>query len=530
MRRRFPIRWTGVAAIALAALAQAATDKLPEGLDWSGSSTFHDALERISTRSGLSLPHQGWPLSTTQIREFLTKASERGGLTRFDSLMLTEFLDSPCELKRWKRADDGTFLAIEPQVQGSVRRDSSLTRRLGSLGGQLYGTLGGEIQWYSQATINTEWADDYIYYDRYPNADGEPSEVPFGDDNQNGLYKKRTFARYTAYVQWQHKWLTMKYGRDHIQHGPGEWTGLSTSRFLPPWTMFDTRIDPFDWLTVQATVLEARSTDYYTGAGDPRYYAGDTRKWLHVHRFEVRPFDGVALAFQNMVTYPADSSGGLQPAYLLPLVPIFFTQDLSGNRDNAAMQFDARIDRIPYLSLWGVFFIDDLDGPTTMFNNHWLNRWAALGGFRLLSPWKAIDADLTAEVSVVRPWTYTGGREAAYTFSHYGFATGSEGGPDSRSTHVRIQWRPKASLELGPEFSLQEKGIGRQAQLGVVHGEQDSYDVSLLEHAFRTWTMGGAASWEPWFGKRLTGSVGYAWSDSSTYRGMRWSASATVGW
>ncbi len=519
--RRLPAFLLAVTASALAA-------SLPAGLDWSGSASFHAALQRLSARSGTTLPHQSWPLSTTEIRNFLNLPEVHRNLTASDSLALAAFLGDPRELKRWNRPDDSTFLAIEPEVGGGIRSDSSLNRELATLGGRLYGTLGGRLQYFSQATINTEWADADIYYDRYPEADGEPSGVDF--DGCDSLYGKRTFARYTAYAETEYRWFTVKYGRDRIQHGPGEWTGLTTSRALPPWTVLDTRIAPFPWLTVQASVLEARPTETAIGSKNPRYFAGDARKWMHVHRYEVRPCRGLAVAFQNSVIYDADSAGGLQPAYLLPIIPIFFTQDLSGNRDNSAMQFDFRFDRLRPLSLWGAFFIDDLNDPMTIFDDDWRNRWAALAGFRLVSPWRPVDADLTAEISLVRPWTYTGGREADYSFSHYGYATGSENGPDSRSTHVRIAWRPCRRLELAPEFELQEKGTGRGAVLGIVHSGADEDEAPFLAHSRNTEVLTAGMKWEPWDGKILTAAAGYAWSDTSLNRGARWSLSTVISW
>jgi hypothetical protein len=508
--------------------ALAGTASLPDGLDWPGQPSLFPTLQRISTRSGVSLPRQEWPLSVGEIRQFLDKASKQITFTPADSLALQEFLTGPQELKRWTRSDDGTFLAIEPVVSGSMRRDSSLTRRLGTIGGTDYGTLGGEIQWYTQAYIATEWADKYIYYDRYQDPDGEPSEVPFGDKTENGLFEKRTFARYVAWAQWQHSWLTLKYGRDNVQFGPGEWTGLTVSRFAAPNTLFDLRIDPFPWLSVQSTTMQLLPSDVQGGTSLPTWFPGDCRKWMHIQRFEIRPFDGVAVAFQNQVVYP--DSGGLEPEYLLPLVPIFFTQDLAGNGPNAAMQFDARIDRIPDLSLWGVFLIDDLDGPTTMFNDHWLNRWAALAGFRLTSPFAGFDADLTGEISVVRPWTFTEERTNGATFASYGLPLGTEGGPDSRSLHLRALWRPNRLLEIGPEFDLQEKGIGRQATLGALHDDSDGNTATLLANEWTTRTVSLHASVEPWLGKRLDLSIGHAWSDSSRYAGMTWSVGGTVGW
>jgi len=509
-------------------LKSASGTSLPAGLDWDGEPSLFPTLQRLSARTGIGLPRQSWPLSTDEIRRFLREVGDRGGLAAADSANLKEFLVAPRELKRWTRHDDGTFLAIEPGVAGDIRRDSSLTRRLLSLGGTMYGSLGGEIQWYSQAFISTEWANQFIYYDRYQDPDGEPSEVPFGDPTHNGLYQKRTFNRYVAWAQWQHSWLTLKYGRDHLQHGPGEWTGLTTSRFAAPVTFFDVRIEPFPWLSVQSTTLHLMPTDAAGGPSLPTWFPGDSQKWMQIQRFELRPLQGVEVAFQDQVVYP--DSGGLQPEYLLPLVPVFFIQDLAGNAANAAMQFDARVDRIPFTSVWGALLIDDLDGPTTMFNNHWLNRWAALAGFRVVSPWRDFDADLTSEVSWVRPWTFTEERGNGYTFSNDGTVLGTEGGPDSRSFHVRALWRPQRLLELGPEYDQQEKGIGRRATLGALHGPGDSDSASLLAKSWITRTLTGRISLEPWFGKRLTASAGYAWSDSTRYAGWQWSLEGIVGW
>jgi hypothetical protein len=362
----------------------------------------------------------------------------------------------------------------------------------------------------SDARIFTQWSDSYEYWDRYSLADGEPSEVPFDNASMDGRYKSRTGSRYVAWAQWSRDWITVKYGRDRIQHGPGVWTGLTTSWNTPPYQMLDVRIDPFPWFSIQATVLKAQASEPDGGLA----FSGDADKWMHVHRYELRPLPGLALAFQNQVVYK--DSSGVNPVYLLPLVPIYFTQDLNGNRDNSAMQFDGSWATPWGIKIWGALLVDDLNSVTDILGANWLNRWATLVGAQAVSPWPKIDADLTAEFSQVRPWTYTGGREEAYTFAHYGLPIGSELGPDSRTWHARLAWRPLSKWEFRVEFARLEKGFGfRGDTLGAVYGhssEVESPTSSTLSgpEIDRT-SFSGEGRWSPWRDISITAGVKRTW-------------------
>ena len=70
---------------------------------------------------------------------------------------------------------------------------------------------------------------------------------------------------------------------------------------------------------------------------------------------------------------------------------------------------------------------------------------------------------------MVRPWTYTGGREEAYTFSHYGLPMGSELGPDSRTLRARLAWRILPGVEASLDGFVLQKGVDHQATLGFVN-------------------------------------------------------------
>lgn len=441
-------------------------DEYPRSLDLPDDAPTRAALERVSARAGISLPRNSWPLLAREAREFLDQALAQDStiLTPFDSVVFSDLLVGPVELKRWSGIGS-SILAINARAGGEWTATDSgdgSNERMGWLGARMYGVVGGDLWFHSDAHIFTRWSDEYIYFDRYALADGEPSGVPFDDPNQGGRYKSNTGARYTAWAQWTRVWVTLKYGRDRLQFGPGAWTGLTTNYSTPPYQMLDARVSPFPWLTVQATVLEARKGEVEGGI----WFPGDDKKWMHVHRYEVRPLPGLTAAFQNQILYK--DSGGVNPSYLLPLVPIFFAQDLSGNRDNSAMQFDFSYASGWGAKVWSALLIDDVNSLTDLFGSHWLNRWAFLAGGQVLSPWRQVDADLTAEFSVVRPWTFTGGREEAYTFAHYGMPMGTELGPDSRTFHARMAWRPWQGLEVGNAFALLQKGMGRPATLGTV--------------------------------------------------------------
>lgn len=479
----------------MAALSMAAT--LPRSLDLPDRPRLREALERVGMRAGVGLPRAGWPLTTAEAEGFLAevRAADSLAITSADSLDLKDLLTGPRELWRWENGRGGSLLALNLRAEGDANLpDTSAgsdARWKGSLGGAVYGSFGGEVWFSSDARIFTEWNTDYSYQDRYVLGDAEPSGVPFDDPSEHGRYKTRTGARYTAWAQWSRDWISLKWGRDRVRFGPGKWTGLTTRLESPPYNLFDTRLEPFRWLSIQATVLEARPGELELA------FPGDQRKWAHVHRFELRPVRGLELAFQNQVLYR--DSGGVQPTYLLPLVPIFFSQDLAGNRDNSAMQFDARFDRIQGASLWGALLLDDLNSLTDIFGSHWLNRWAVLAGGQVLSPWRGIDADLAVEWSMVRPWTYTGGREESYTFAHYGLPMGSELGPDSRTLRARLAWRPRPGWEPRLEGFVLEKGEGPQATIGWVRRKMPGSEAMLFGDGWVGRTGGTLAlRWEPW--------------------------------
>ena len=214
-------------------------------------------------------------------------------------------------------------------------------------------------------------------------------------------------------------------------------------------------------------------------------------------------------------------------------MPIFFAHDLSGNHDKSAMQFDAVVDRFPGVSVWSSLFIFDLNGIGDFFGTSRLNRWAFLAGGRILSPIPSrFDADLTLEFSAVRPWTYMGQNSVKNTFVNFGLPMGSELGPDSRTLHARLSWRPCPKVALDLEAANLEKGVGRQATLGSTFSAVDPVNVGFFSGGIREFrSVGLDADLEMVRKVHLLAGIGRQWNEvGPSDPGMTWKLGGTAEW
>ena len=206
---------------------------LPEPLDLPDRPAMRDALERVGIRAGVEFPRASWPWTVREAQDLLRRALERDSMaiSGMDSIALRDILEGARELWRWENGRGGSMLALNAHTAGDGRSSSSpdsMSKLQASIGGLVYGNVAGEIWFLSNARIFTEWADDFLFQDRYVLGDGEPSGVPFDDESESGRYKSRTGARYVAWAQWSRDWVSLKYGRDRVRFGPGKWTGLTT--------------------------------------------------------------------------------------------------------------------------------------------------------------------------------------------------------------------------------------------------------------------------------------------------------------
>lgn len=435
----------------------------PPDLDFPVEEPGFHALRRIQARSGSLLHDQAFPQSTVSLRSWLAEKP----LSDFDSALL--FGRHPLAgdgLLRWSDSLRGNSFHLAPRLElGAV--DGAGGDTLGGavlvgLGGRIHGRLGRQLTYATNARVYTEKTGRDQFTHQFDPEQGETYSVEKGLGDS--LLDFRTFNRFEYYVKWSRDWWSLKAGRDRLHMGPGYFSSLTATRGTPPYYLLEGRIDFAPWLALDNYLLKMTDTDH------------DILKYAHVHRLQFKPHGSLALSYQDMVIYQDRDP---DPAYLLPFVPLTFSEANNGGRDNAAMALDALWAAPGGLSLWGELFMDDLLGPASFFDDWWENRWAALAGFQWVLPEGWADADLVAEWSSVEPWTYNG-REPQTSFKHFNVPSASKLGPDSRSLDVQASWRPLRWAQLRERWEWDEKGTGRPGTLGAIH--VDSIDGQTKDH------------------------------------------------
>jgi hypothetical protein len=439
-------------------------------LDISAQSPSFQALRRVQSRAQSLYYDQVFPQSSAGMATYL----DAQRLSAFDSAStLGRYPFGSDELVRWVDADRGNSFFLSPLLElGAISGNASDTlgtRDYGGLGARIYGKVGTRLSFYTHATMYTEKTEKAQFSHQFNPGYGETYTVEKGPGDS--LLKSRTYNRFEYYAKLDYAWGSIKAGRDWIHMGPGYFSSLTATRDTPPYYLLEARIDFAPWLKLDNYLLKMTDTDY------------GIQKYANLHRFEFKPLPSLALAFEDIVIYQDRDP---DPTYLLPLVPLTFSEANGGGRDNAAMSFDAMYAAPHGVSVWGELFLDDLLGPASFFDDFWENRWAVLAGFQWSMPLTWADADLVVEYSRVEPWTYNG-RKPQTSFRQFNVPSASKLGPDSRTWDAQLSYRPSRWVEFKERLGLYDKGQGRPGELGAIHDDSlDGTSKAFLGQAVRS--------------------------------------------
>jgi hypothetical protein len=485
--------------------AQAA-DPSPD-LDVPADDPSVPVLRRVQVRAGI-LGTQAWPQSE---RQALAPLSAAG--TAADSAWLRSALPafrSPAF--GWSDPARGNSFFFEPEAEAELRMGGdSGDARIAGLGGRIYGRFGAHLSYFSHARIFSEFTDKAQFTHQFSPELGETYSVEKGAGDS--LLPDRSYNRFESYIVADWPWIRLKAGRDRLHMGPGYFTSLTASRETPPYYLLEARVDFAPWLTLDDYLLRMTDTDH------------EIRKYANLHRFEFKPSRAWTFAFQDIVIYQDRDPDA---RYVLPLVPIMFSEVNNGGLDNSAMSLDFAFAGFRSLRVWGEIFIDDLLGPASFFDDFWENRWAGLAGFQAVLPARWADADLVMEYGHVEPWTYNG-RKSQTSFKHFNVPSASRLGPDSRTWDTQLSWRPARWLELRERFSWTDKGLGRPGALGAIHNDSlDGQTKSFLGgdvESHRIWETAARFVWSQFLSASLTWTF-----EAEASRSHRVSAWAGASW
>ena len=175
--------------------------------------------------------------------------------------------------------------------------------------------------------------------------------------------------------------------------------------------------------------------------------------FLAGHRMVVRGKWG-SVGLGEAVVY---SSVLPDPVYLNPLMPYYLAQHNERSNDNVLWLLDGVYHVRPGLTAYGEFVVDDLQ----------YERWTDSPdkyGLTLGGAWygavRGFDAELTAEYTNVRNWTYTH-THTEHRFAQDGLPIGFELGPDADRFRAEFVFHPAVKWSVGTTYEHARKGCGR---------------------------------------------------------------------
>jgi hypothetical protein len=126
-----------------------------------------------------------------------------------------------------------------------------------------------------------------------------------------------------------------------------------------------------------------------------------------------------------------------------------FVEHYVGDRNNAALSFDATVNWPKDFRLYVEFFLDDMLAPWKIFSDDWGNKWALTVGAQYFTNWKNRDISAGIEISRVEPWVYTHFYGGSHRYDHFNVCLGSSAGPNSLSATVNCDIGVTKKMTLG---------------------------------------------------------------------------------
>jgi hypothetical protein len=363
------------------------------------------------------------------------------------------------------------------------------------------------VGFFSDNRVFAEWGSG-TYLQNYDPSLGYPR-------NAEKDSSRATWDVSDAYLTWNLKGFRFEFGRDNARWGPSGADGLMFSGLAPSMDLF--RMD-FDIGRTRFTWLHGA----LRSAFDP--------KWISARRIECTVCRGVDLALEDAVIY---GRRGVQAAYANPVLPFLVSQHSLGDRDNVTMGFDADVNRIRNVKLYGELFLDDLFAPWDLFADYWGDKTAVRAGAVWACRPLGIDAPLRIEYARVDPFVYTHA-DSANVFEHFASGLGSDLQPNS--DRIRVSCEPwfSAAWRAGVRFDAVRHGRGDRR---TAHRPEDGDRKGFLEGTVEsTRRLGAWAEWEPrrdWVlraeaeGVR-TGNAGLRRGSSPSW--IEWSLQASWNW
>ena len=188
------------------------------------------------------------------------------------------------------------------------------------------------------------------------------------------------------------------------------------------------------------------------------YRSDVPKKYLSAHRFEITPYPGICIAWQEAYVYAEE----LHIELLNPIMPYQMAEDYLGDIGNNTMEGDIVITLIPNTKLYSALFLDDFHTDRSPFKYPGFG-WAILNGIMVADPFGIENIDVILEYARVEPWTYThkGTRQnppIPTAYKHFNEPLGHWIGPNADDLFTQIGYQINKSLRGNVSYNRIRNG------------------------------------------------------------------------
>lgn len=404
-------------------------------------------------------------------------------------------IDEPCNIKT---GDTTNFICIKPNIANEFNQIKNLDHISGfDLGIYLYG----------KKDYLSFWLDGRIFTESHTSSnpyslDGNFTENQIANEHGSKL-SYSSYSRYIANMDIDTRIGNIGFSQNSLHWGPGVFQNLTLNR--------NSGAFPFAYWYASLGSMNAMS--FFGRFNQAAYGKWDDNNFNYIvgHRYEWNATKNLNFGLSELLISTKDV--GIDWPTVVPIVPLFM-QKGSGfeSNNNGNISFDLNYTK-DALRFYSEFLIDDIQSPSSLFDNFWANKWAVMFGSSLNYQFKKYEIQHTLEYSRIEPWVYTHYQSYRLQFDNHGIPFGNPDGPNSQSIILSNRIENK-NTQLGLDLKWLWKGTDPGSQVqdpAVTDGDIKKFtNLPSNPHArnSETKTFLSGAYGPNW---TISPSVGYKW-------------------
>jgi hypothetical protein len=367
------------------------------------------------------------------------------------------FFEKKSDLYHYR--DKDFELVIRPVLDVRLGREQGRDQWLytNTRGVELRGSIGRRVSFYSYVTDTQAELPGYVN-ERIARQGAMPGEGYF---KQKPGETKVDFLTARGYLTFDilPNLIDLQFGHDKLFIGNG-YRSLALSDNAANYTFL--RLNTQAWKFKYQSIFAQMTAEAFNADG---FYP---QKFMVMHHlsFDLTPKLNIGV-YEQVILSRADTtnltngrgSGGIDLAYLNPVIFYRFVEQQLGSPDNVGVGLDFRWNLWKRLQLYGQVYLGELVVSELRSNRGWRgNKYALQGGLKYINVAGIRNLDLQLEANMARPYTYSHN----FTYrehSHYQQELAHPLGANFYEGIAIVRYQPLPRLQLQAKAFIARQGI-----------------------------------------------------------------------